>query len=94
MADSTSTTKQVQYEIILKNSSGTQASRTVTFDTLFEADVTLGQNARAVATSLYGGPFDWIIQPTNWRDSDTAEEAYQVDSVVTKLITKTVTTLE
>lgn len=94
MADTVSSTYQVQYELQLKRSDGDIQNRTLTFDTNREYGQNLANDVKTVALSLYGGPYDWVIQPTNWRDSDAGEEAYQVDKVDAKLITKTTTALD
>lgn len=94
MADSISSSYQVQFDLQLKTTGGDMSSRTLTFDTTREYNQSLANDVKSVAMSLYGGPYDWVIQPTNWRDSDVSEEAYQVDKVEARLITKTVNSLD
>ncbi|MBQ6320798.1 hypothetical protein IJI17_01060 [Candidatus Saccharibacteria bacterium] len=94
MADTVTSTYQVQYDLQLKRADGDIQNRTVTFDTVREYGQNLANDVKNVAISIYGGPYDWIIQPTNWRDNDVNEEAYQVDKVEAKLITKTTNNLD
>lgn len=91
MADKTTESKSVVLIFTLQDSQGLQTSRMITFDTNLTSD------ARANLSAFkndYLANYKYAIQPTGWRDSDYADEAYECVGLDVKIVSKTETELD
>jgi len=93
MADTVKTIDKLTFEINYVNGDGDTAKRTLSFDT-FLAGAAKKTAIIAFANRLRNGPYKYAIQPTNWRDDDDAESAWEVSSVEARIVTTTTTTID
>lgn len=93
MADTVKTTDKLTFDINYVNGDGATAKRTISFDT-FLVGVAKKTAIIEFANRLRNGIYKYAIQPTNWRDDDDAESAWEVSSVEARIVTTTATTID
>ena len=96
MADSVTTSSQVQLDLTLSRANSADVSRKLTFDILndsIKADIKEAITNNFLP-SLVGGGLSTFIQPSGWRDNDETEEEYVCKVVEAKIITKSEISLD
>lgn len=86
----TKTERTAQLELTMNNSTEGIATRTLSFPTAFQSFAEASPKFLAMKSKLLSD-YKYVIQPSNWRDSDYGEEAYELTDVNFKLVQKTTT---
>jgi hypothetical protein len=89
MADKTSTSATLNYELVLRRTGDEDVKRTISFDTAITG-YNLKANSEAFKTNLLG-KWRYFFQPTGWRDSNVTEDAYECVAVNASYVSKTTT---
>lgn len=86
MADQLTTTKEFQIELGY-GGSGEENVRKIKLPISGNTDSQVAEFWKDELYSALLGKYKWIIQPTGWRDSDTAEEATAITAATGTIIT-------
>lgn len=89
MAQVTTTTNTISFTLNLARSGDTN-KRTLSFD----VDSAVEATALETAATNWLTNFNKLIQPTQWRDADAAEEEWTTIGITPTQTTKTVTTYD